>query len=604
MSIEIVFAIRDFIKALLDSKERFYEQPPFNLLSTPTQPNATVTASPASKAVRSDLSFFQAFWETLDRSKVLRYILYCIIFLCILFLDYNGVSIRGKLVDNWAAVKTLFIFSLSFYLALIVAFNVLSSKSALTSNRSMCLIWSAILIQLSMVQIISHICVKTEYDTGLLLLLIPYGFAPMITTVLLGRRVGIFTVLSCALFGSVLVPTEFFTEVLAISLIAGSVTILSTKRARMRSQLLKAGCYTGLTVLIMCLMFGRIEFAGWEMDQLQKMGLHALLAFSVSLFVAIFLGGVFPILESIFGIITPTSWFELSDMNHSLLKRMQLEAPGTFHHSLAVAQLAETAAAAIGANALQCQVCAYFHDLGKLKNPNYFIENINMDDSPHLDLPPLTSAKIIKAHVTDGVELASQAKLNRHIISVIREHHGTSLVYFFYRKALDLRDEMMAKVEKGLMNPEDVDHPRPEDYSYEGPIPQSKEAGIVSLADIVESAARSLKQPTKEDIAELVDRLIRARIVDGQLDDCRLTLGELKIIRNKFVNSLINMMHNRISYPKPEEEKKPPQESIVKKEEPKEPVSEPVENDDKVVEGSSSEENNEEKSSEVTKENV
>jgi cyclic-di-AMP phosphodiesterase PgpH len=234
---------------------------------------------------------------------------------------------------------------------------------------------------------------------------------------------------------------------------------------------------------------------------------------------------------------------------------MQLEAPGTFHHSLVVAALAEAAAEKIGANAPMCRVCSYFHDVGKLSKPGYFIENQHEGgENPHDALTPTMSALIIIAHVKDGVDFAVKHKLNPRIIDVIREHHGDSLVLYFYHKAREQKKLEIEKVDRGLENPEDLPVVDEKNFRYPGPRPSSRESGIIALADTIESASRSLRKPTPARIRALVDDLVRQKIQDGQLDDCPLTLRELAILRASFANTLRSMLHSRIDYPREKED--------------------------------------------------
>jgi putative nucleotidyltransferase with HDIG domain len=261
------------------------------------------------------------------------------------------------------------------------------------------------------------------------------------------------------------------------------------------------------------------------------------------------ISGFLPLLESTFSTTTDISWLELGDLNHPLLKRLQLNAPGTFHHSLVMASLAEAAAESIGANAAMCRACAYFHDVGKLSKPDYFIEN-QADDStnPHNALTPNMSALVIIAHVKDGVDLALKYKLNHRIIDAIREHHGDTLVFYFYRKAQEQLLAEQEKVDKGLGNSEDLPYVDEKNFRYPGPRPRSKETGILSLADAVESASRSIKKPTPVKIRALVDDIVKSRWADGQLDDCPLTMRDLTKIRESFAHTLRSMLHTRISY--------------------------------------------------------
>ncbi|NNE93187.1 MAG: HDIG domain-containing protein, partial [Verrucomicrobiales bacterium] len=227
--------------------------------------------------------------------------------------------------------------------------------------------------------------------------------------------------------------------------------------------------------------------------------------------------------------------------------------PGTYHHSLVVANLSEAAAEKIGANAAMCRVCSYFHDIGKLNKPGYFVENIAEGQNPHDDLTPTMSALIVIAHVKDGVDLALKHRLNREIIDVIREHHGTSLVRFFYARALTQRKEFKEKVEEGKAREEDIPEVKKESFRYPGPRPRTRESAIISLADAVESASRAMQKPTPKKIEELIDELVKDRLHDGQLDNAALTLRDLATIKQSFLVTLRSMMHTRIEYPKVDE---------------------------------------------------
>ncbi|MBN1503907.1 MAG: HDIG domain-containing protein [Candidatus Eisenbacteria bacterium] len=239
-----------------------------------------------------------------------------------------------------------------------------------------------------------------------------------------------------------------------------------------------------------------------------------------------------PVLESIFGLTTNIKLLELSDLNRPLLRKMMIEAPGTYHHSIVVGSLAEAAAEAIGANSLLARVGSYYHDIGKISKPEYYVENQRNARSRHDKLSPTMSCLILESHVREGVELAEQEKLPRVIRQLIKEHHGTSLMAFFYQKALEI----------------DSDAPVDE-FRYPGPKPSSKEAAIVMLADSVEAASRSLTSPTPSRIRGVVTRIVENRATEGELDECGLTMAELTKIRESFVPILISIFHARPSYP-------------------------------------------------------
>jgi putative nucleotidyltransferase with HDIG domain len=351
------------------------------------------------------------------------------------------------------------------------------------------------------------------------------------------------------LFGKIDAP------LLVTSLISGFTAVSLTLQVRRRSKLVRAGLGVGLAIWLLSLAFGLIgpinlfppTANDWGM-----IGLQSAFAVGNGIVTAMIAGGALPILEHLFQITTDISWLEASDLNHPLLRRMTIEAPGTYHHSLVVANLAEAAAEKVGANATLCRVCSYFHDVGKLVKPEYFTENMNFERNPHDDLAPTMSALIIIAHVKEGVDLALKYKLNQRIIDIIQEHHGTSLVYYFYQRALQQQEDARAGGKIMNIREEDIPEVREESFRYSGPKPQTKESAIVSLADIVESASRSLEKPTPQKIEQLINELIEERIADGQLDECDLTLGEIKIIAERFRFTLMTMLHTRIAYPKHE----------------------------------------------------
>ena len=382
---------------------------------------------------------------------------------------------------------------------------------------------------------------------------LPYAFAPLVMSVLLGRNHGLFAATFVSLWGS----TVFYNEIdpakfLVMSLISGFIAVFVTLQVRKRSRLIRAGVFVGLATWALALLFGLIGPIIWEnlsAMNWKMLGFQSLVAVGSAILSAMFVGGALPLLEGLFGITTDISWLEAADLNHPLLKRMTIEAPGTYHHSLVVANLAEAAAEAVGANATRCRVCSYFHDIGKLVKPEYFTENMGYDQSPHLDLAPTMSALIILAHVKEGVDLALKYKLNQQIIDVIQQHHGTSLVIYFFRRALQLQED--ARQGGKIMNIREGDIPevREESFRYGGPRPQSREAGIISLADAAESASRSLEKVTPQKLDQLISDIIEKRIQDRQLDECELTLRDLRIIADSFRFTLLNMLHSRIAYP-------------------------------------------------------
>jgi putative nucleotidyltransferase with HDIG domain len=245
-----------------------------------------------------------------------------------------------------------------------------------------------------------------------------------------------------------------------------------------------------------------------------------------------------PLVERVFKVQTDLSLIELGDPAHPLLQELIRRAPGTYNHSITVASLAEAAAEAIGARGLLVRVGAYFHDIGKMLKPGYFVENQGQGDNRHRSLVPAMSTLVIIAHVKDGADLARQSKIPEPIIDFIQQHHGTTLVEYFYRQASESR--------KADPNGSDIDE---SSFRYPGPKPQTKEAGILMLADAVESASRVLVEPTPARIENLVDEISRKRLLDGQFDECGLTLEDVRKIGDSLVKSLTAVYHGRVKYP-------------------------------------------------------
>ena len=417
------------------------------------------------------------------------------------------------------------------------------------------LVFGVILVQLAVTKVLLVICNSGNYQflkPEMGGLITPYAFAPLVLSVLLGRQHGLYAAFFVSLWSSVLFgPID--APLLVTSLISGFTAVSLTLQVRRRSKLIRAGFGVGLAIWLLSLTFGSIGPINWFFPMANDwgmIGLQSALAIGNGLLTATLVGGALPMLEHLFRITTDISWLEASDLNHPLLRRMTIEAPGTYHHSLVVANLAEAAAEAIGANATLCRVCSYFHDVGKLVKPEYFTENMSFERNPHDDLAPTMSALIIIAHVKEGVDLALKHKLNQRIIDIIQEHHGTSVVRYFYQRALQQHEDARTGGKIMKLREDDIPDVREESFRYSGPKPQTKESAIVSLADMVESASRSLEKPTPQKIESLVNDLIQERISDRQLDDCDLTLGELKIIAERFRFTLLMMLHTRIAYPK------------------------------------------------------
>ena len=304
-------------------------------------------------------------------------------------------------------------------------------------------------------------------------------------------------------------------------------------RIRRRFQVIQAGFFAGLIQFVVAFIMER-EQSFFILSMLDFNLLETCLFTGViSSFIVL---GILPVFEYVFKVVTNISLLELSDFNHPLLRKLILEAPGTYQHSLVVANLGEAASESIGANSLLARVGAYYHDVGKMVKPDYFVENLVNYKDVHKNLKPSISKLIIFNHVKDGVELALKHHLNPKIIDFISQHHGKTLVYYFYQRAKELEPE--GKHE--------------EEYRYPGPKPQVKEIAIVALADTIEALSRTLEEPTPSRIEEMVREVVKKRFMEGELDESGLTLKELEKITQSFIRILNAIFHTRINYPKNE----------------------------------------------------
>ncbi|AHD06310.1 membrane-associated hydrolase-like protein [Paenibacillus larvae subsp. larvae] len=317
-----------------------------------------------------------------------------------------------------------------------------------------------------------------------------------------------------------------------VALVVGFTAVFAIHKASHRGTILRAGI---LTSLLSCLMI--FSVLAME-DHLTRKDLMFSLSFGVSggILSAVFVIGLLPFLEGAFGILSPLKLVELSNPNHPLLRKLLTETPGTYHHSIMVGNLAEAAAESIGADGLLCRVGSYYHDIGKTKRPSYFIENQNNMENPHDKIDPALSKTIITAHPRDGVEMLKEYNIPKAIRDIAEQHHGTTLLAYFYHKARKQAEEEGLEIKE-------------EDFRYEGPKAQSKEAAVVGVADCVEAAVRSLRNPTIEQIDSMVRKIIKSRLDDGQFNECDLTLKELDTIAKTLNETLLGIFHSRIEYP-------------------------------------------------------
>jgi len=318
---------------------------------------------------------------------------------------------------------------------------------------------------------------------------------------------------------------------LAFMLFVGSAAgIYAVRGARKRSQIFFAGFIVSLINLFCIAGVGFLNNV--QKEAILGEGLYGILSGIISSFIVI---GLLPVYEYAFSLVTNVTLLELSDLSNPLLKELTIKAPGTYHHSILVGNLAEEACDSIGANSLLARVGSYYHDIGKMEKSAYFVENEIGTASKHDKLTPSMSALIITNHAKDGVELAKKHKVNSAITDFVSQHHGTSLIYYFYQRALE-------KVGS-------EDELKEEEFRYPGPKPQTKETAIVLLADSVEASSRMLSDPTPARIRSLVEKIINNKFIDGQLDECDLTLKNLHKISESFVRVLMGVFHTRLEYP-------------------------------------------------------
>ena len=360
-------------------------------------------------------------------------------------------------------------------------------------------------------------------------LLMPFACAPMLISLLINYKISL--VVSSLNMILISALNGFDIQVMMIGIVSSILASTLLKRMQQRNELLYTTVYIAIVSAIITVTTGMLISSDF-MDVFIKSGI----SFIGSILSGVFAMGILPFLESTFNEVTVLKLLELSNPNSPLLKKLLMEAPGTYHHSILVANLAELAAEEVGANAVIARVGAYYHDVGKTERPYFFGENLMGMENPHNKISPNLSASVIISHVKDGLELARKHNLPRVIQEIIAQHHGNTLVKYFYYTMKNNSDNL-----------EDI---KEDDYRYPGPIPSSKEAGIVMLADSTEAAVRSIKEPNKEKVDEMINNIINDKLATGQLNNCELTLKDLDKIRKCFMSSLNGMYHERVEYPK------------------------------------------------------
>lgn len=382
------------------------------------------------------------------------------------------------------------------------------------------------------------------FPKEILPLLMPFPLAPLLTGLLLGGPAAIVTGAWTSLASMLLLQSELTS--LFAGFFSSVVVALLVPAVRRRTQIIRIGVIVSLCQVALVLL----ELQQWPPDW-SAMARQILFCGIGGTGAALVVVLLLPLSESLFGLTTNITLLELSDLGHPLLRRLAFEAPGTYHHSLMVANLAHAAADAIHANAVLARVGAYFHDIGKMTKAKYFTENMQEAESPHDELAPSMSALVVMGHVKEGLSLAMLHKLPGVVMEIIEQHHGTGLAAYFHHKAGQQAMAGSKDSPPHRKNPTTISTTVDESpYRYPGPRPLSREAAIIMLADALEATSRSMEKPTPGHITELVDRLVNSRFEDGQFEECEMDLAELAQVKKAFVACLTNMLHTRITYPK------------------------------------------------------
>jgi putative nucleotidyltransferase with HDIG domain len=372
--------------------------------------------------------------------------------------------------------------------------------------------------------VITAVTLTVNYNTDYVFA-VPICILPLIMKAFFDARLGLFTHVLTVLLIGFIVPNSF--EFVFLQIMAGIVTILSVSELYKRANL-----FISVGQIILIYLIGYFAFFIIHEGGIDGISLNIIVLFVLNGVFTLFVQPLIYLFEKLFNLVSDVSLLELSDTNSDFFKDFSDKAPGTFHHSLQVANLAESAASIIGANALLTRVGALYHDIGKIGNPIFFSENQRGSISPHNDITPKESTRIIINHVIKGVELAKKINLPDRVVDFIRTHHGTSKVYFFFKKQEELYGEAESK-----------------DFSYSGPKPFSKETAILMMADSVEAASKSLKEPTIELLKDFVNKIVDQQMDEKQFMNSNITLSDIELVKKVFIDKLINIYHLRIEYP-------------------------------------------------------
>jgi putative nucleotidyltransferase with HDIG domain len=425
---------------------------------------------------------------------------------------------------------------LSLLLVLILYMFVRHSQLPIQSNNSQ-LVMLALIFTLNVVGM-KIITLGQNLNYPYIGYVAPVAMGTILITILLDAHLAVISSVLFSILSSIIFNLEndrlFDFRYGLVTLVVCFMAVFAIQRASQRSTILKAGIMISLFSMLTITALLLLEDHFTQKEVLLSLSFAA----AGGLLTAVFVIGLLPFFEVAFGILSPLKLVELSNPNHPLLRKLLTETPGTYHHSVMVGNLSEAAAESIGVDGLLCRVGSYYHDIGKTKRPMYFIENQNNVENPHDRIDPNLSKSIITAHPRDGVEMLKDYKIPKAIRDIAEQHHGTTLLQFFYHKAKKQAEEDGSNKEI-----------REEDFRYPGPKAQCKEAAIVGIADSVEAAVRSLRNPTVEQIDSMVHKIIKSRLDDNQFNECDITLKELDTIAKALNETLLGIFHSRIEYP-------------------------------------------------------
>jgi len=508
------------VKILSENKLNAYETVFISLFFDLVIPNLTLNESFTNKALKDDLDKISYSRGSIEKGTIII---------------SKGEVVEGGKYQILKSLKAEFesqVWTKSNYNWILVAYTVLVSLALLMlllflrkyrldifeNNTKVTFIFFNILLMVLLTTFV------VNYDSKFIYI-VPICILPLVLKAFFDARLGMFAhVITVLLLGSI-VPNSY--EYMFLQIIAGIVTILTVSELYKRANLFISVVQITLVYIIAYFAFfviheGSVETINWE----------TFIWFILCGLATLFVQPLIYAYEKIFGLVSDVSLLELSDTNSKLLKELSNVAPGTFHHSLSVANLAESCASEIGANAMLVRVGALYHDIGKMKNPTYFTENQTTGINPHEELSPKESAKIIVDHIINGLEIARKYNIPDRIMDFIRTHHGTSAVYFFYMKEKELNEYVERK-----------------DFCYPGPRPFSKETAILMMCDSVEAASKSLKNPTSIKIDSFVESIINKQIEDDQFLNANITFKEIESIKKVLKHKLANIYHLRIEYP-------------------------------------------------------